>query len=82
MVGAFFSLLQAPAKTDPRRARQQRSACVLGCRARRRADGADREGLRRRRPAAIPPPVGVPALASSNPNSPRSSGPSFRVVIP
>jgi len=45
MVGAFFSLLQAPAKTDPRRAREQRSACVLGCRARRRADGADREGL-------------------------------------
>jgi len=50
MVGAFFSLLQAPAKTDPRRARQQRSACVLGCRARRRADGADREGLRRASP--------------------------------
>src|SRR5262249_22197809 len=31
---------------------------VLGRRARRRADGADREGLRRRRPSAMPPLAG------------------------
>ena len=45
-------------RPDPRRAFQQWPACVLGCRARRRADGAHREGLRKAPPAAIPPPVG------------------------
>jgi hypothetical protein len=38
--------------------RQQRSACVLGCRARRRPDGADRKGLRRGPPHSYTPAGG------------------------
>jgi hypothetical protein len=57
-------------------------ACVLGCRARRRADGADREGLRKAPPRSYTPAGGCTGSRVVNPGSPRSSSPSFRVDDP
>jgi hypothetical protein len=66
---------------DPRRARQQRSACALGCRARRRADGAGREGLRKAPPHSYTLAGGCTGSRVVNPGTHCISSPSFRVVI-
>src|SRR5271163_3100888 len=54
------------------RARQQRPACVLGCRARRRADGADREGLRKAPPRSYTLAGGCTGSRVVNPGTPPS----------